>query len=324
MDEMNAYSLPERPPIVGELVDLAGAVDLHVHSYPSLFPRLTDDLGLAAAYRAAGFGGFAIKAHHESTASRAYLLGRLFPDLHIAGGVVLNRFVGGLNPSAVESCLRTGGRIVWMPSIDAHGHALAFGHTGGYAAQSAGLSGAPAGISVLDDAGKLRPELFEIMALVKRHDAVLATAHLSAEEVVALVPAALADGVEKVVITHPFFRTPGLDLETLAGLVGRGAYTEFVYTTLSPMWRHTDIDHVRAAVARLGAERCLLASDGGQRHNPSPPEGLRVFAQSLFERGVGEAEIGRMVRANPRALLGLAAQPARDNAAGAAELSTGR
>lgn len=320
---MDAGSGAARPPVVGQLVDLAGAFDLHVHAYPSLFPRLTDDLGLAAAYRAAGFGGFALKGHHESTASRAYLLGRLFPDLHVAGGVVLNRFVGGLNPAAVEACLRTGGRIVWMPSIDAHGHALAFGHTGGYDAQSAGLSGSPVGISVLDDAGKIRNEISEILALVKEHDAVLATAHITAEEVVALVPAALAAGVEKVVVTHPFFRTPGLDLETLTELVGRGAHAEFVYNTLSPMWRHTDIDQVRAAIARLGAERCLLASDGGQRHNPSPPEGMRVFAQSLFERGVSEPDIARMVRANPRALLGLDAYPVSGSEASGAGDSTG-
>lgn len=295
----------ERPAAIGQLVDLAGAFDVHVHSYPSLFPRLTDDLGLAAAYRAAGFGGFAIKGHHESTASRAYLLGRLFPDLRVTGGIVLNRFVGGLNPAAVEACLRTGGRIVWMPSIDAHGHALAFGHTGAYDAQSADLSGSHTGISILNGAGTLLPEVHEIIALVKQHGAVLATAHLSAAEIVALVPAALAGGVEKVVITHPFFRTPGLDLDTLAGLVEGGVYAEFVYNTLSPMWRHTDLATVRNAITRLGAGRCLLASDGGQRHNPSPPEGLRVFAQSLFELGITQAEIDFMVRVNPRALLGL-------------------
>jgi hypothetical protein len=111
----------ERPPQLGELIDVAGAFDLHVHSYPSLFPRLADDLGLAEAYAAAGFAGFALKSHHESTASRAYLLGRLHPELRVAGGIVLNGFVGGINPSAVEACLRTGGRIVWMPTIDAQG-----------------------------------------------------------------------------------------------------------------------------------------------------------------------------------------------------------
>lgn len=302
---MDAPAVSVRPAVIGRLVEMAGAFDLHVHSYPSLFPRLADDLGLAEAYRAAGFGGFVLKGHHESTASRAYLLGRLFPDLRVFGGIVLNRFVGGLNPAAVEACLRTGGRIVWMPSIDADGHALAFGHTGGYDAQTAGLSGTPRGISILDDQGTLVPAVSDIIDLVKDADAILATAHLSAAEVTALVPIALERGLPKVVITHPFFKVPALDLETLAGLVHRGAYAEFAYNTLSPMWRHTDVDQVRAAIARLGAERCLLVSDGGQRHNPSPPEGLRVFAQSLFERGVTEEEIALMVRGNPRALLGL-------------------
>ncbi len=302
---MDAPSIPEQPSVVGRLVDMAGAFDCHVHAYPSLFPRLTDDLALARAYRAAGFGGFVLKAHHESSASRAYLLARLFSDLHIFGGIVLNSFVGGLNPVAVEACLRTGGRVVWMPSIDANGHALAFGSTGGYDVQRSGVAGQPRGISVVDDGGTLRPEVFEILDLMKAHDAILATAHLSAAEVVELVPAALERGVGKVVVTHPFFKVPSLDLDTLDGLVRRGAYAEFAYNTVSPMWHHTTVEQVRAAIARLGAERCLLVSDGGQRHNPSPPEGLRIFAQSLFECGVSEAEIALMTRANPRALLGL-------------------
>jgi hypothetical protein len=302
---MDAPAVAARPAVVGRLVDMAGAFDLHVHSYPSLFPRLSDDLGLAEAYRAAGFGGFVLKGHHESTASRAYLLGRLFPDLSIGGGIVLNRFVGGLNPAAVEACLRTGGRIVWMPSIDADGHALAFGHTGGYDAQSAGLSGTARGISILDGRERIVPAVYDILDLIREADAVLATAHLAAREISALVPAALERGVGKVVITHPFFKTPSLDLDTLAGLTQRGAYAEFAYNTLSPMWQYTDLDRVRIAIARVGAQRCVLVSDGGQRHNPSPPEGLRIFAQSLFELGVTEAEIGLMVRGNPRGLLGL-------------------
>jgi hypothetical protein len=291
--------------MLGPLIEMTGAFDLHVHAYPSLFPRLTDDLGLAEAYRAAGFGGFVLKGHHESTASRAYLLGRLFPDLHVFGGVVLNRFVGGLNPAAVEASLRTGGRVVWMPSIDADGHALAHGSTGGYDSQGAGLAGSERGISIFGAGGEIRDEVYEILDLVKNADAILATAHLSAAEVVALVPIALERGVRKVVITHPFFKVPALDLDTLASLVLRGAYAEFAYNTLSPMWRYTTVDQVRAAITRVGAERCLLVSDGGQRHNPSPPEGLRIFAQSLFERGITERAIEIMIRGNPRALLGL-------------------
>ena len=288
-------------------MDLAGAFDVHVHSYPSLFPRLADDLQLGEAYRAAGFGGYVLKAHHESTSSRAYLLGRLFPDLRVFGGIVLNRFVGGLNPAAVESSLRTGGRIVWMPSIDAEGHARAYGQTGGYDAQQAGLRGEAQGLSIFDDRGEILDAVIEILDLVQQADAILATAHLSAPEVLALVPLALERGLQKVVITHPFFKVPAFDVETLAGLISERVFAEFAYNTLSPMWRYTTIDQVREAIGVIGARQCLLVSDGGQRHNPSPPEGLRVFAQSLFELGVSNEDIIQMTRTNPRMLLGLEA-----------------
>lgn len=183
-----ALALPARPAVIGRLVDMAGAFDPDVHSYPSLVPRLSDDLDLTGAHRAAGFGGFVLKGHHESTASRAYLLGRLFPDLRIVAGIVLHRFVGGLNPAAVEACLRTGGRMVWMPSIDADGHARAFGRTGGYDAQQSGLAGEPRGISIFDDDDKIRAAVFKILDLVKAAGALPVTAHLSASEVTALVP----------------------------------------------------------------------------------------------------------------------------------------
>lgn len=301
--DASAVPPTSRADALGPLVDTTGALDFHVHAYPSLFPRLSDDLDLAESYRAAGFGGFILKGHHESTASRAYLLGRIFPDLRIAGGVVLNRFVGGLNPAAVEACLRTGGRVVWMPSIDADGHAQAHGRTGGYDSEDSGIKGMSRGISIFDDANSIRREVHEIIDLVKNAGAVLATSHLSAAEIMALVPVALSRGVEKVIITHPFFKVPALDLERLSDLVRRGAYAEFAYTTISPMWRHAEIGQVHAAIIRIGAERCVLVSDGGQRHNPTPPEGLRIFAQSLFELGVSEHDIDRMIRQNPRALL---------------------
>jgi hypothetical protein len=293
----------ERPAQLGTLVELEAALDLHVHSWPCLFPRLQDDLDLAASYQAARFAGFALKSHHESTASRAYLLGQLFPELTVVGGITLNRPVGGLNPSAVAACLATGGRIVWMPTIDAQAHREAAGSQDPHA----GHLEAPSqpGLSILDPDGRLLASVLEILDLIREADAVLATGHLSAGEVAALVPAAREWGVERVIVTHPLFRPPGLGLDALAELVQSGVYAEFTYTTSSPMWNHATLAETRLAIGRLGAERCILTSDAGQRHNPAGPEGLRVFAQSLYELGLTEAELDLMLRRNPRQLLRL-------------------
>ncbi len=39
--------------------------------------------------------------------------------------------------------------------------------------------------------------------------------------------------------------------------------------------------------------------------NPLPPQGLRIFAQSLVKAGVNAEEIDIMIRRNPARLLGL-------------------
>jgi hypothetical protein len=163
------------------------------------------------------------------------------------------------------------------------------------------------GIWVTDVDGRLTPTVKEVLALVAEHQAILGTCHLSPAEIVALVKEARDVGVEKIVVTHPFFRVPNLDLDTLAELVRLGAMPEFGYCTISPAWRYAAPEKIVAAVQRVGASRCLLVSDTGQRHNPMPSEALRVFAQTVFEKGLNEDDVLTMIGRNPRDLLDLGA-----------------
>src|SRR5262249_61933156 len=57
----------------GPLVDVAGAVDLHCHPYPDLFPRLADDFDIVRAAPDAGMRGILPQCHHGDTGSRPYL-----------------------------------------------------------------------------------------------------------------------------------------------------------------------------------------------------------------------------------------------------------
>ncbi len=286
----------------GPLVDMSGAVDLHCHPYPDLFPRLADDFDIVRAARDAGMRAIVLKCHHESTVSRAYLVQRVIPGIAVFGGIVLNYYVGGLNPAAVEASLRLGGREVWMPTVDAGYHAEVHGGTGGYDAQQGGRSQAE-GIWVADSEGKLRPEIKEILELVAQHGAILGTCHLSPREIVALVREARSVGVEKIVITHPYFRVPNIDLGTLEEVARMGAMPEFGYCTVSPAWQYAAVPKIVQSVERIGAARCLLVSDTGQRHNPLPSEALRIFAQTVFEKGVPLEVVMRMITQNPLDLL---------------------
>mgnify|MGYP001255363560 CR=1 FL=1 len=286
-----------------ERIDVRGAVDLHVHSAPCLFPRLGDDVEMAADAARTGLRAIVLKAHHESTVSRAYAAQRAVPDVRVFGGIVLNSYVGGINPRAAEAALRLGAAQVWLPTIDAAYHRQVYGRGDG-GRDSAG-SALGDGLSVLGPGGRLSDDALAVLELVAAHDAILGTAHISPREIEQLVPEAKRRGVTKILITHPFFPVPNLDLATLRDLVRLGAMAEFTYCAVSPMWRGTTVEAVAAAVQALGAANCVLTSDAGQRHNPYPGEALRLFAQQLHELGVAADDVYTMVRDNPARLLGL-------------------
>src|SRR5918999_618044 len=104
---------------------LHGAVDLHVHPSPSLYPRQIDQVEAARQADGARLRAILIKDHHHSTAPDLASLGpHLLRDLgvQVFGGGVLNSYVGGLNPYAVDLTLRLGGRMVWFPTISSANH----------------------------------------------------------------------------------------------------------------------------------------------------------------------------------------------------------
>jgi hypothetical protein len=156
---------------------------------------------------------------------------------------------------------------------------------------------------VADKDGKLRPEVKEVLELVAEYSAILATSHLAPREIVALVREARSVGVEKIVITHPYFRVPNLDLDTLEEVARMGAMPEFGYCTVSPAWQYAAPEKIVQSVERIGASRCLLVSDTGQRHNPLPSEALRIFAQTIFEKGISADKVTAMITDNPIQLL---------------------
>ena len=98
----------------------------------------------------------------------------------------------------------------------------------------------------------------------------------------------------------PLLQVPSLDLPTLEEVVRLGGMPEFGYCTISPAWQYASPDKVVQAIKLVGASRCMLVSDTGQRHNPLPSEALRIFAQTLFERGITEEDIHTDDQAQPQ------------------------
>jgi hypothetical protein len=281
---------------------LHGAIDLHVHCAPSFFTRWGDGLDVARACEQAGMAGVLLKAHEGSTVAEAAVLDRLSPSLEVAGGVVLNRYVGGINPAAAEAALRLGGRCIWFPTMDADAHAQAFGSTGAYPSQRGGIE-SPTGIRLLDDDGEIIEAARDVLTLAAAHDALVATGHLNGAEIAVLLAAARQAGVRRFLVQHPSFTVPALGPAELRPLVEQGAVVELTYLNVSPLWRTSTVKEAAEILTRLGGDAVVVSSDAGQAHNPAPPEALRSFAQALYEEGVAEAELTKALRDTPRRLL---------------------
>lgn len=317
-------------------ISLEGAIDIHMHPHPCLFDRITDDRGVAEGAKGERMRAIVIKCHHESTVSRAQDVTRSMEGIEVYGGIVLNYYVGGLNAAAAEAACKLGGKIVWMPTIDAENHAAAHGTRGQYDVQKGGLTGkkepggkAPdarakkaasrpvvstglgavrggyGGISPVDEKGRLKPEALDVLSVAAQYDAALASCHLHPREIRVLFKGAREMGVKKMLLTHPFFKVPGADVGFVKEMVRLGAVAEWGYCTVSPMWGYASIDKMAAAVREVGPRNSILMSDLGQRHNPMPQEGLRVFAQCLYEKGIPEKDIRTMIVTNPKRILGL-------------------
>ena len=70
-----------------------------------------------------------------------------------------------------------------------------------------------------------------VLRVIARHGLVLATGHLSRDEIFAVVDAAREEGVQNIVITHPDFPSQDLSVGDQSALAARGALLERCFTT---------------------------------------------------------------------------------------------
>ncbi len=297
--------MPDASERVRELMH--GAVDLHTHSSPDLFPRVCDHVELAKAAAAAGMRGIVLKSHFATTTFVAALVQREVRDVAVCGGIVLNRWVGGLNPDAVDMAIASGARQVWMPTLSSRNHLQYYGENQFRLQKtSRPLRRRPGdGITVLGPDGKLLPEVEAILDLIAQGDVILGTGHLTVPETLAVVREARRRRVRRILVTHADFEVNRIPLEAQVELAGAGALIEKCLLTVMPGWASTTMERIAADVRTLGPERCVLVTDFGQANHPNPVEGLADFIRQLVGLGVSEDAIHTMANANPRRLLGL-------------------
>ncbi len=265
---------------------LAGAYDLHVHAGPDVRPRKFTATELVARAAESGMAGLVLKNHHSSTALQAAALQDRFPDLIVAGSLVLNEAVGGINPAAVDAALRLGARVVWLPTLDSL-HERRF-------------RGRPGGLTVFGQNGGLTRETRDVLALVAEHRAVLATGHLGPVEVTAVVRAAQELGIPHIVITHPEIAFLDLPVEFQFALRGPGVLFERSYPrpNFACGW-----DGLAARIRAVGVENSVIGTDLGQADSIDPVSGLLAMLGHLRSQGFSHAQVRLMACELPARLL---------------------
>lgn len=274
---------------------LVGAIDMHVHAFPDSKPRLLDVFEATRAAAAAGMKGLVLKDHQTLTADRAWMVRQVVTGIDVWGGITLNRTVGGFNPYAVEAAINLGASVIWFPTQSAASHLRVRGQV-----YKDGLTIFTSG---LDSTDSIRSDVKDILRQVADANIVLATGHLHADEVMALLPLARDCGVKKMVVTHPENPAVALSAEQCTRAVALGAYLEFCCRSFLSSKVQVSLSELVKLVRQIGTHHCILSSDLGDASLPAPIKGLKRIIHGLLEEGLTTTDVRNMTARNPCSLL---------------------
>ena len=245
---------------------IKGAYDLHTHSTPSHIKRKIDDIELLEMAEKYQMAGIMIKNHYESTAGRAELLNKHFNFKTKAfSGIVLNSPVGGLKYGNMEGDF--------------------FNREG---------------ITIFDSDGNLKSSFFELLQVIKKYNAVLATGHISIEESLIVCQEATKFGV-KTVLTHPDWKRTKFPLETQKKISDMGVFIEKVWANFED--GDINLEDFIESIRVIGPEKIFLTTDRGQYNRDYPINCYLMFIDMLIENNFSDEEIKIMTSYNPYKLI---------------------
>lgn len=284
------------------------AIDLHVHVGPEVIPRKFNvpDLLKNQKRKIRGIG---IKNHFFPSvyAPKEVRAGEPF----IINSIVLNWYMGGFNPKAVQSVAEISNKpiIVWFPTL----HTEGFLASQTYEIPKEWLDESVRDsiilrktrditpLRVTDVKGNIRPEVLSVLETIKEYDAILATGHLSWQESRVLVKAAKElYGIERIIVTHPIYQKINMPIMVQKELANMGAYIEQCYSMYTI--DNIEMKNIAKQIQEVGAENCIMSSDVGQSFSLDPDRALADFAERLEKEGVLKQDIKIMLVDNPAKL----------------------
>jgi hypothetical protein len=291
---------------------LKGAIDMHWHGYPEIsldFKMRMEDLEALNLACVFGMRAIVFKNHLWPTIEKVQRLREQVSGIDIFSSITLNVSSGGLSPWAVEAAAELGAKVVWFPTWSAandwRNKSVSRFIRKYYPSIE---SFPPAELTVLNESGQISPEAVSILSIAKDRGLVVFTGHLSGDEAVALAHEADRIDFRKLVFGHPKSPPINATLEQMKEVVKSGAYIEFTFFVMLPMYQHIHPRQVAEIINELDSSSCILTTDPFFEWPPPPPEMMRMFLGCLLEVGITESQLRTMVHDNPAKLLDLREQ----------------
>jgi hypothetical protein len=286
-----------KPSVDQHLTDpvLTGSIDLHAHHGPDSYDRQWDAFEVVKIAKERGMRAVVLKNHWTETAGLATLIRKYGTQgIEVYGSVTMDTPVGGVNPMAVRYMADVDGnwgRIVWMPTHDSE-------HEVNYNKENRAKA-------IVSRGGKLIPEVFEVLDLIKERNLTLATGHVEPWEVLAIMAEAKKRGITRIIVTHPLLgpQFTSLTLEQMQEAVKLGGAIEITAGALS----RDGAGKTRAieVIKALGTQNVFVASDSGLVGTPNHPDALAMAIKALRAAGFSEADLNKMFKDTPARLVGL-------------------
>lgn len=297
------------PGIVDRL--LRGSIDLHCHSGPSVMRRYFDHIEAMQEAASVGVRALLLKDHCYPVTPVTELLNRHYSHLgvELLSGVPLNNPSGGLNIHAVDHGIRLGAKLVWMPTYCAANHIHYHASHPEFVDQfprTDTLTIPPSPITILDESGKLKPEVPPILDLIAEADIALSSGHLNISEIWILFEEAKKHGIRRLLCNHPTFII-GATVDDVRRLGEMGVYVEHSSCMFTPGNKYAfyDPQQLQALITAAGIEQTILGSDLGVYDGFKLVEGSRAVIEVLLDLGYSEAEIRLLTRTNAARLIGI-------------------
>ena len=146
----------------------------------------------------------------------------------------------------------------------------------------------------------MKSEVSDILDIIKEHDMVLASGHVSPAEAITLFREARNKGITRMIATHPGGIATMDEHREMASL---GAYLEHTFLSCMPDRARLSVPELVATLRELGTEQCVITTDFGQWMNPPAAEGMRMAIAALLGAGMEASEVATLGKGNPNQLI---------------------